>query len=152
MATIIGRGKPQGFSLIPEGEQNVRITDVKSASSVQSVGGRRVSTVSEVTVYFANADGDKFNSRYNLAIDGGYAAFYYLVLNGLGIDISEGEFDVNELIGHYVIVDLVHRQGTKPKDDGTFATFVNIKRTIGQGTAFGEVEEEVDADDEDLFA
>lgn len=152
MATIIGRGKPKGFSIMPEGEQNVRITDVQTKSSVQNINGKRMSTVSEVHLTLENEAGDTMKSNYNLNITGGYNAFYYLILNGLGIDLGEDEFDVDSLRGKYIVIEVVHREGTKQKDDGTFPIFANIKRTISQGYAFGGAEEAVaDADDDSLY-
>lgn len=154
MATIIGRGKPQGFTIMPEGEQNLHIIDVATASQVRSIDGRRQSTVTSVNITFENEAKQRLIAKYNLDFDGGYNALYYLILNGLGVDMASGEFDVENLKGKYVLCEIIHREGTKPKEDGTRPVFANIKRTISQGTAFGadtpaEVE---DTSSEDLFA
>ena len=138
MATVKGRGKPQGFRLMPEGEQTLHIEEVK---------GLPRDNVTMVEVAFRNAEGIPLKNKYDLTNDGGYAAFYFLVLNGLGVDLDEGdEFDIDDLEDKYVIVEIVHKEGTRPREDGSVAIFANIKAAIGPGEPFGDDAE----DDEEL--
>lgn len=120
--------KPEGFRLMPEGEQTLKIT---------KVAGLPRANVTNVDVEFVNADGIKLKNKYDLTTDGGYAAFYYLVQNGCGIDL-DGEFDIDTLVGKYVLVEIVHREGSRPREDGTVAVFANIKATVGVGEPFSE--------------
>jgi hypothetical protein len=146
MGTVTGKGKPKGFRLIPEGEQIVHIKNVK---------GLPRDNVSVVTMDMVNAEGlgftGKYPQKYDLKSDGGYAAFYFLVLNGLGVDLDEGDqFDIDQLEDKFVEVDIVHKEGTKPREDGTFPIFANIKATIGPAEGFeGATAAPVKADDED---
>jgi hypothetical protein len=130
MANVVGKGRPKGFRLMPEGEQNLKITKV--------VGLPRAN-VTNVEVDFVNEDGITLKNKYDLTSDGGYAAFYFLVLNGMGIDLDEGDqFDIDQLDGQFVSVEIVHKEGTKPREDGTVAVFANIRATLGKGTPFGD--------------
>jgi hypothetical protein len=130
MANVVGKGRPKGFRLMPEGEQNLKITKV--------VGLPRAN-VTNVEVDFVNEDGITLKNKYDLTSDGGYAAFYFLVLNGMGIDLDEGDqFDIDQLDGQFVSVEIVHKEGTKPREDGTVAIFANIKATLGKGVPFGD--------------
>ena len=129
MANVRGKGKPKGFRLMDEGEQVLHILEVK---------GLPRANVTNVEVKFENEEGIALNNKYDLTSDGGYAAFYYLVLNGMGVDLDEGdEFDIDNLAGQFVLAEIVHKDGTRPRDDGTTATFANIKRVVGPGTPFG---------------
>ena len=130
MAIVKGKGKPQGFRLMPEGEQTLLITKAE---------GKPRADVQLVEVEFVNAEGITLKNKYDLTTDGGYAAFYYLVLNGLGVDLDEGdEFNIDEMPGNYVKVEIVHKEGTKPREDGSVAVFANIRQTLGVGEPFGE--------------
>jgi hypothetical protein len=133
MTTVHGKGKPAGFKLLPEGEQVLHITNVK---------GLPRDNVSVVTMEMLNEDGlgfgAKFPQKYDLTSDGGYAAFYFLLKNGLGIDLDDGdEFDIDMLNDKYVRVDIVHKAGTRENAAGVIPTFANIKSTIGPAEPFG---------------
>lgn len=133
MANITGKGTPTLFKMIPEGIQTLHITNVK---------GLPRDNVTTVTMDMLNADGlgfsGKYPQKYDLNSQGGYAAFYFLVLNGFGIDLKEGDsFDIDRLEDTYVEVEIVHKDGTKPREDGTFPVFANVKSTIGKGVPFG---------------
>lgn len=142
MPTVKGKGAPKGFSMIPEGEQVVRISDVK---------GLPREGVKIVTMKMLNEDGlgwDKFPQKYDLESDGGYAAFYYLVSNGLGVDLNEDEgFDIDQLEGAFVLVDVIHKEVPR-KDGNGNAVFANIKATIGPGEPFGTDGGTADDDEE----
>ena len=127
--TITGKGKPKGFRLIPEGEQVLHITNVE---------GIPRAAIKKVSMDMHDADGvsltGKRKQTYDLENEGGYAAFYYLVLNGLGKDLDEGdEFDISELDDIYITAEIVHNK--KDYEDKTL-TFANIKSIIGPGEPF----------------
>ena len=130
MSKVLFDRKPQGFRLMPDGEQNLLI---------QKVEGLPRDDVKLVKVKFVNEEGITLENKYDLTSDGGYAAFYYLVTNGVGVEL-DGEFDIDNLEGKYVLVEIVHKEGTKQREDGTFPVFANIRATIGPGTPFGDDE------------
>ena len=150
--TIRGKGKPKGFQLIPEGEQVLHITGVE---------GTPRAAIQTVSMEMHNADGISLTGNrkqsYNLNNDGGYAAFYYLVLNGLGVDLDEGdEFDIADLEDVYVLAEIVHNKvPKKDKDSGQvipdeYMTFANIKKIIGPAEPFAAASKADDSgDDED---
>lgn len=133
MATgvVRGKGKPKGFRLVPEGKQVLHITEVE---------GKPRANIKLVEMKMTNKDGISLTGSrkqtYNLEDEGGYAAFYYLVLNGLGIDLNEGdEFDLSELEDSYIVAEVVHRE--KPRYDGAGTiTFANIAKVLGPATGF----------------
>jgi len=138
MTTVTGRGKPKGWTLMDAGEQTLLITKVTGTPRTE---------VTNVEVEFVNEDGIPLSNNYDLEVQGGYAAFYYLVLNGAGVDLDEGtKFNINDLEGLYVLVEIVHKEGTKPKADGTFPIFANIAQTIGKGVPFDTEHAPVDAE------
>jgi hypothetical protein len=139
MAKVTGKGKPQGFRLMDEGEQVLHI---------ESVTGLPRAKVTNVEVAFRNEDGIPLKNKYDLTSDGGYAAFYFLVLNGLGVDLDEGdEFDIDDLNDKYVLAEIVHKDGSKPRDDGTVAVFANIRKVLGPGMPFGAASSDDDDDE-----
>jgi hypothetical protein len=118
--------KPESsWKIPPEGEQTMYIEKVEAAPRTNPTN---------ITVHFRLADGTRFQNRYDLTKSGGYAAFYYLVTNGCGI--AEDELDINDIVGKFVKVLVVHTQGTQPKEDGTLPVFANIKQTLGPGEPF----------------
>ena len=142
MATVVGKGKPKGFRMLDEGTHNLKIVEV--------IGLPRAN-VTNVEVKFVSEDGINLKNKYDLTSDGGYAAFYFLVLNGLGVDLNEGDsFDIDDLKDKFVEVEIVHKNGTQPRADGSPSVFANIKATIGQGTAFGDDEATTASVDEDF--
>jgi len=141
MPNVIGKGKPKGFRMLDEGTHNLKIVEV--------IGLPRAN-VTNVEVKFVSEDGINLKNKYDLTSDGGWAAFYFLVLNGLGVDLNEGDsFDIDDLAGKFVEVEIVHKEGKQPRADGSVAVFANIAATVGQGTAFGEEMAGTAAEDED---
>jgi len=142
--TVRGKGKPKGFRLIPEGEQILHITEV---------AGKPRAGIKLVEMKMTNVDGISLTGSrkqvYDLENDGGYAAFYYLVLNGLGVDLEEGdEFDIAELEDAYIVADIVHKHVPRREGDGEM-TFSNIAKVIGPAPGFEDVEDDEDESDED---
>lgn len=126
--------KPKGFRLMEEGETTLKITKVKGLGRPQ---------IKSVALEFVDAEGIVLKNNYDLTTDGGYAAFYYLVQNGMGVDLEDGSaFDIDELLNQYILVDIVHREGTKPGADGKPMIFANIKATLGPGESFDSEDSE----------
>jgi hypothetical protein len=127
MSNVKGRGKPVGFKMIPEGNQVVHVTDVK---------GIPRENVTVITMKMVNSDGlgwDKFPQKYDLTSEGGY----YLLLNGYGINLEDGDsFNIDALEDTYVEVEVVHKDVPAKDGNGT-KTFANIRATVGPGEAFG---------------
>lgn len=124
---VVGRGKPTSNWDLDEGEQSFLITKVKGfpRDPKPSEG------LTNVEIAFVSIDKVPLKNKYDLTVDGGYAAFYWLVKNGLNIDLEEGEpFDVNQLQDAYVMLDIIH----KPRDNG--GVFNNIRATVGPGEPF----------------
>ena len=143
--TIRGKGKPKGFRLIPEGEQVLHITEVE---------GTPRAAIQNVSMEMHDANGISLTGNrkqtYDLNSDGGYAAFYYLVLNGLGKDLDEGdEFDISELEDIYILAEIVHKRVPKKDDPDTIYTFSNIAKVIGPAEPFAADTADDSADDED---
>ncbi|MBW2595128.1 MAG: hypothetical protein JRC93_04000 [Deltaproteobacteria bacterium] len=134
-STVTGRGKPKNNYDMDEGEQSFLITKVTGLPRAE---------VTNVKVEFVNEDGAQLENNYDLDVKGGYAAFYWLVKNGLGVDLDVGEqFDLANLEGRFVLLDIIH----KPREAG--GVFNNIKSTVGPGTPFGDAASGDDWDDED---
>jgi len=128
MAEVTFGSKPKGFRLMAEGETTLKVTKAKGL-------GRP--NVQSVALEFVDAEGIPLKNNYDLTNDGGYAAFYYLVQNGLGIDLEDGStFDINKLMDKYIVVEIVHREGKNLGADGQPMLFANIKATVGPGEAF----------------
>ena len=140
MATVHGKGKPKAFEPLAEGAVTLRISDVK---------GIPRTNVTSVTMKMLTEDGrgwDKYPQKYDLNSDGGYAAFYFLVKNGLGIDLDEGdEFDIDQLEGKFVEVEIVHKDNPNNPD----RPYVNIAKTLGPGEPFEVAGEDTEDEDED---
>jgi hypothetical protein len=139
MANVNFGSKPKGFRLMPEGERTLLITKIEGIPRAK---------ITNVKAEFVDAEGITLKNSYNLTIDGGYAAFYYLVTNGLGVEL-DGDFDIDQLQGKFVEVNIVHKDGTKAREDGTFPVFANIGSTLGVGTPFAVEGGSEPVDDED---
>lgn len=143
MGTVTGKGKPEGFVVMPEGHQNLHITEVK---------GIPRENISVVTMMMHNEDGISLTGtrpqKYDLDTKGGYAAFYWLLKKAFDIDLAEvDEFDIDQLEDTYAICDIVHTVKEYEADEendrpARKLTFANIKETIGPGTPFGEAAED----------
>lgn len=137
---------PTGFRLMDEGE---------TALFIKKVEGFPRTNVTKVSVEFVNPEGIVLKNNYDLTNDGGYAAFYYLVTLGCDMDVDE-QFDIGQIEHHFVTAEIVHKEGSRPRADGTTAVFANIHKILGpaepfylEGVTDGIVEDD-DLDDEDM--
>lgn len=140
MSTVKFSERPKGFEILPEGVTTLHVSDVKRLP--------RTGEPQVVTAEMVDAKGrgfyGKYPQKYDLTVDGGRAAFYYLVLNGYGVDIVEEPFDLDEMEDTFIEVEVFHKEGSK---GGTFA---NI-RVLGEGQPFevGNTKDTSDEDDEE---
>ena len=146
MATANLGKKPTGFRLMDEGE---------NALFLKKVEGFPRTNVTKVAVEFVNPEGILLKNNYDLTNDGGYAAFYYLVTIGCEMDV-DAKFDIGQIEHKFVTAEIVHKEGSRPRADGTVAIFANIGKVTGpadpfylEGVTDGFVEDE-DLDDEDM--
>ena len=136
MAQVNISKRPQGFRLMPEGQNVLKITKAE---------GTPRTNVTNVEVSFVDAEGITLKNRYDLTIDGGYAAFYYLAT--IGCEFDADTIDINDMVGRYVTVEIVHNEGSRPLADGRIPVFANIKTVTGPGAPFDEDEAEDDGSD-----
>ena len=150
---LVNLSKAPAFQRIKEGVQTLRITEVTTFPN------RKNAVPTEVTVQFEDENGTKLSkkgNKYDLTKDGGYSAFYYLVTVGAGLDPSQN-VDVQELVGKFVEVDIVHTEVEYPKLDENrnpiegqtvTLTFSNIHRVLGEGTPFEVADDGDDIEDD----
>lgn len=120
------RKASEGYPLIPEGEQVVRIKSVddkdyekfdKMTIVVEDVSG----AAANVNFNFVNDDGST-----NPAADGQFTRIGRAALDDQTLD----EIDSDELPGKFILVEIEHNEGKK---GGTFA---NIKKILGHAEGF----------------
>jgi len=146
MATANLGKKPTGFRIMGEGE---------NALFLKKVEGFPRTNVTKVAVEFVNPEGILLKNNYDLTNDGGYAAFYYLVTIGCEMDVDE-KFDIGQIEHKFVTAEIVHKEGSRPRADGTVAIFANIGKVTGPADPFylegvtDEFIEDEDLDDEDM--
>ena len=109
-----------GFSLLPEGEQVLKITDVKYKEAF-----------GKLEIYMENASGVKHIERFSLlksdgsSNDGAIAAFSYLAKCALD-DYSLTEIDHKDLIGHFFKTTVEHDRVESNKKPGSYVTFARL--------------------------
>lgn len=120
------RKAAEGYTLIPEGEQVLKITKVDD-SNYEKFG--------KLIITFASASGATARENYNFVndddttnevADGIYTRLARAALNDQTLD----EFDSDDLVGKFINVEVVHNTGSK---GGTFA---NIKKILGHANGF----------------
>lgn len=109
-----------GFSLLPKGEQVLKITDVKYKEAF-----------GKMEIYMENASGVKHIERFSLlksdgsSNDGAIAAFSYLAKCALD-DYSLTEIDHKDLIGHFFKTTVEHDRVESNKKPGSYVTFARL--------------------------
>ena len=113
------------FEPIPEGERVLEITKAECKPSGKPT---------EMVVTFKDILNNRtLNNRYNFANAGGLTAMAIMCRIALGLaDMDEFDTikDTPKLVGKKLRCEVVHNQGTQPREDGTYATFANIKKVI----------------------
>lgn len=125
------------FILVPEGERVLEITNAECTPSGKP---------DKMKVTFKDSDGGFVDSQYNFNNDKSLFAMGKLLETALGFEDGD-EFDTKtdpkRLIGLKLLCEVVHKQGTKPNENGELPTFANIKKTISIVTDDGEVSSNV---------
>lgn len=111
------------FKLVPEGERVLTITNAEF---------RPVGKPQELRVTFQDTEGGTISTTYDMSNNTGSFIMGVLISTALGLQDGD-DFDtkdVNKLIGKKLLCEVVHRNGSKPNENGEVPTFVNIKRII----------------------
>jgi hypothetical protein len=109
-----------GFQVMPEGEQVLKIT---AAEYDEDFG--------KATFTLANAKGQTCQERFNLMNEDGspnekaLGAFSFFAKTALN-DFDIEDVDPEELVGHYLLAEVIHRKVPSNKDPGKMMTFVNL--------------------------
>lgn len=113
------------FEPIPEGERVLEITKAECKPS-----GKPTSMQVTFKDILTNRT---LNNRYDFSSSGGLTAMAIMCRIALGLADME-EFDTTtdtpKLVGKRLKCEVIHNQGTQPREDGTYATFANIKKVI----------------------
>ena len=112
------------FKLVPEGQ---RILTVKNAEF------RPAGVPKELRVTFEDLEGGLINTRYDMTNDKSNWIMGIFISTALNLSSDEEEFetkDVGKLIGKKLLCEVVHRDGTKPNDNGKVPVFANINKII----------------------
>ena len=116
------------FEPVPEGERVLEITKAEckpsGKPSAMHVTFRDVATKRTLL------------NRYDFNNPGGLTAMAIMCRIALGLEDMD-EFDTIKdtprLIGKKLICEIVHNEGTQPREDGTLPVFANIKKVISLG-------------------
>lgn len=110
------------FEPVPEGIRNLEIVEAVAVPSGKPT---------RIDVTFKDiATNRKLKNSYRFDNKGGLAALGFLCRTALSLP-DMGEFDTantKDLVGKILECEVAHSEGTQPREDGTFATFANIKK------------------------
>lgn len=113
------------FEPVPEGERTLEITKAECKPSGKPT---------EMAVTFKDILTNRtLVNRYNFSNAGGLTAMAIMCRIALGLedmDTFDTIKDTPKLIGKRLKCEIIHNQGTQPREDGTYATFANIKKVI----------------------
>ena len=114
----------QNFDPVPEGTRRMVITEAKATPSGKP---------SKIEITFKDIEtGRTLKSNYNLQLNGGLMAFGFLCRTAFELKDMD-EFDTNDVskfVGRVLECEVVHTEGTQPREDGTFPVFANIKKVL----------------------
>jgi len=113
------------FEPVPEGERTLTITKAECKPSGKP-------TAMHVT-FKDLLTGRIINNRYDFNNPGGLTAM--AILCRIALDLSDmDEFDTTtdtpKLVGKMLKCEVIHNEGTQPREDGTLPIFANIKKVI----------------------
>lgn len=112
------------YKIVPEGQ---RILTVKNAEF------RPAGVPKELRVTFEDSEGGLINTRYDMTNDKSKWVMAIFISTTLNLSSDEEWFetkDVGKLIGKKLLCEVVHRNGTKPNDNGEVPVFANINKII----------------------
>lgn len=120
------RAVKEGFPIIPEGEQVIRIKEVDES---------QYEKFQKIVVTIEDANGTPATVNFNFVKDDGTennGADWAFTLMGRAVlgDQTLDEIDTDEIVGGYATVEIVHRTGNKG------GTFSNVDKWIGPAKAF----------------
>ncbi len=112
------------FEPVPEGTRNLLITDAKAVPSGKP---------SKIEMTFKDTETNRtLMNNYNLTVPGAVNAFGFLCRVAFELQNMD-EFDTNNIkdfIGKIVECEVVHTEGTQPRDDGSLPVFANISKVV----------------------
>lgn len=114
------------YEPVPEGEQVLEITKAECKPSGKPTG---------CAVTFKDDKGRIINNTYDFNKPVGLTIFAILCRHALDMqdmDEFDTDTDTQKLVGKKLICEISHSQGSQQREDGTFATFANIKKIIGK--------------------
>lgn len=112
------------FKLVPVGE---RVLTVKNAEF------RPTGSPKELRVTFEDSEGGLINTRYDMTNDKSSWIMGIFISTALNLSSDEEWFDIKDigkLIGKKLLCEVVHRDGTKPNENGEVPVFANINKII----------------------
>lgn len=113
------------FEPIPEGERTLQITKAECKPSGKP-------TAMHVT-FKDTLTGRTLVNRYDFSSSGGLTAMAIMcriALNLPDADEFDTVTDTPKLVGRVLKCEVVHNEGTQPREDGTLPIFANIKKVI----------------------
>src|SRR5574344_97495 len=122
MAVLNQLKRPEGFRIIPEGRHTL---------TIEKVTGTPRTGVTSVTLWMKDENGIYLGTKangnsYDLTHDGAAGAFWYIANTGCGFDTDNEPLDLDAMVGKRIDVEIVHRNGQRPRADGTFPVFANV--------------------------
>ena len=115
-----------GFKLVPEGERVLEITKAEAKPSGKP---------NKIVISFRDVEsGATMLNNYDLSNNGAIYALGLVCKYTLGLkdeDEIDTVTDLPRLVGKQVICEIVHNEGSQPKEDGTLPKFANISKVIG---------------------
>lgn len=126
----------KSFEPVPEGRRVLEITESKCSPSGKP---------QQLDVTFKDIEtGRTLKSTYKFNIQGAVMAMGFLCKTALHME-DAGEFDTTtdtpKLIGKRLLAEVVHTQGSTPKEDGSFPIFANISKILGEASDVNALED-----------
>ena len=116
----------EGFKLVKEGERVLEITKAEAKPSGKPT---------KIVLGFKDIeDGATLQNNYDLSNNGAIYALGLVCKYTLGLE-DEDEIDTTtdlpKLVGKKVVCEIVHNEGSQPREDGTLPKFANIAKVVG---------------------
>ena len=116
----------EGFKLVREGERVLEITKAEAKPSGKPT---------KIVLGFKDIeDGATLQNNYDLSNSGAIYALGLVCKYTLGLE-DEDEIDtatdLPKLVGKKVVCEIVHNEGSQPREDGTLPKFANIAKVVG---------------------